>query len=232
MNGLGRTAHILFLRTVQLWDRWRLRGLMRRHPGLYIDPSASSNLASASFKLGEGARLWIGPHTHTERRSEGLRFELGPGAELVIEGTSWLRSELQPIHFVVFDGARMTIGDGSWLNGCHLSSKRSLEVGKGVLIGPGVRVFDADQHDLDDVTPESIEAVRIGDYAWIASDVTILRGVEVGAHSVVAAQSVVTRSVPPHSLAVGAPAKAKGKIADRRAMMETWRRDFLASVAN
>lgn len=227
---MSRRAFVFYLRAVQLWDRWRLRRLMRRHPGVYIDPTASSNLASASFKLADDARLWIGPHTHTERRAEGLRFELGPGAELVIEGTSWLRSELQPIHFVLFDGARMTIGDGSWLNGCHLSAKVSLVAGKGVMIGPGVRVFDADQHDLDDVTPETLAPVRIGDYVWIASDVTILRGVEVGSHSIVAAQSVVTRSVPPHSMVVGAPASPKGKVGDRQALMEEWRRDFLASV--
>ncbi len=231
MSQLRRAGLILFLRGVALWDRLRLRRLMRRHPGLYVDPTASSNLASARFVLGEGARLWIGPHTHTERRAEGLRFEVGDGAELVIEGATWLRSELQPIHFAVFSGARMTIGDGSWLNGCHLSAKSSVEVGKGAMIGPGVRVFDADQHDLDDVTPETIGAIRIGDYVWITSDVTVLRGVELGSHSIVAARSVVTRSLPPHCLAIGSPASAKGKVSDRQALLEKWRRDFLASVS-
>ena len=125
----------------------------------------------------------------------------------------------------------MTIGDGSWLNGCHLSAKRSLEVGKGAMIGPGVRIFDADQHALDDATPETIEGVRIGDYVWITSDVTILRGVELGPHSIVATRSVVTRSLPPHCLAIGVPASQKGVVADRQGMMEEWRRDFLASLS-
>lgn len=220
----------LVLKSIQRWDRWRLRRLMRRHPGLFIHPTASSNFASAKFELGEGARLWIGPHTYTERRAEGLRFEVQAGAELVIEGVTWLRSELQTNHFIVFAGANMRVGEGSWLNGCHLSAKRSVEVGTGVLIGPGVRIFDADQHDIDEEIPETIDAVQIGDYVWIASDVTILRGVEVGPHSILAARSVVTRSVPPHCVAVGAPASPKGKVGDRQPMMEEWRRDFLKSL--
>jgi carbonic anhydrase/acetyltransferase-like protein (isoleucine patch superfamily) len=227
-----RAAFMLFLRAVQRIDRWRLRRLMRRHPGVYIHPTASSNLASARFTLGEGARLWIGPHTHTERRADGVRFEVGDGAELVLEGTTWLRSVLQPIHFAVFEGARMTIGDGSWLNGCHLNAKASLEVGQGAMIGPGVRIFDADQHPLDAERPEVIGAVRIGECVWIASDATILRGVELGSHSIVAARSVVTRSLPPHCLAVGAPAESKGKVGDRQALMDEWRRDFLDSVGS
>ena len=161
-----------------------------------------------------------------------MRFEVGRGAELVIEGATWLRTELQPIHFAVFEGARMTIGDGSWLNGCHLSAKGLVEVGVGAMIGPGVRVFDADQHALDDVTPETVATVRIGDYVWLASDVTILRGVEVGPHSIVAARSVVTRSLPPHCLAIGTPASAKGKVGDRQALLEEWRQDFLKSVSS
>ena len=231
MGRVRRAALMLFLRVVQRWDRFRLRRLMRRHPGVYIHPTASSNLASARFTLGEGARLWIGPHTHTERRADGVRFEVGDGAELVLAGTTWLRSQLQPIHFAVFEGARMTVGDGSWLNGCHLSAKASLEVGQGAMIGPGARIFDADQHPLDADRPEAIGPVRIGDCVWIASDVTILRGVEVGPHSIVAARSVVTRSLPPHCVAVGAPAEPRGKVGDRQALMDEWRRDFLDSVA-
>ena len=227
---MRRALLVFTLRAIQFWDRLRLRSLMRRHPGLYIHPSASSNLASARFELAEGARLWIGPHTHTERRVDGVRFQVAAGAELVIEGVTWLRSELQPIHFAVFPGARMTIGDGSWLNGCHLSSKCEVEVGQGAMLGPGLRIFDADQHPLDSATEEALEPVRIRNYVWVASDVTILRGVEIGPHSVVAARSVVTRSQPPHSLSIGTPAVAKREVGDRKPLMDEWRRDFLASV--
>ena len=50
---------------------------------------------------------------------------------------------------------------------------------------------------------------------WVASDVTILRGVSIGEHSVVGARSVVTRDVPAHTLALGAPAVPRGPVGDR-----------------
>ena len=59
------------------------------------------------------------------------------------------------------------------------------------------------------------EPVTIGDHCWIASDVTVLRGVRIGEQSVVGARSLVSKSIPPHSLAIGSPAQAAGKVGDR-----------------
>ncbi len=47
----------------------------------------------------------------------------------------------------------------------------------------------------------------IGDDIWIGANAVILPGVTIGSHSVVAAGSVVTKDVPPHSLVAGVPAK-------------------------
>ena len=76
-------------------------------------------------------------------------------------------------------------------------------------------IFDSDQHDFDSATPEAIEPVRVDDHVWIAADCTVLRGVSIGEHSVVGARSVVTRDVPPHTLALGAPAEPRGVVGDR-----------------
>ena len=50
-------------------------------------------------------------------------------------------------------------------------------MGRRVFVGPGSRIFDADQHDFDAERLEEVEPVSIGDHVWIASDVTVLRGV-------------------------------------------------------
>ena len=42
---------------------------------------------------------------------------------------------------------------------------------------------------------------------WIGAKVTILDGVSIGEHCGIAAGAVVTRSVPPHSLVAGVPAR-------------------------
>jgi galactoside O-acetyltransferase len=49
----------------------------------------------------------------------------------------------------------------------------------------------------------------------VASDVTVLRGVSIGDHSVVGACSLVTRDIPPHRVAFGQPAEPRGEVGDR-----------------
>lgn len=208
-------AVVLRLKAIQACDRLRLRQLVRRQRGLEIHPDASTNLASARFEVAEGARLRIAAGVVTERLPGALHFSLEPGAEVVVGEGTWLRTEVGPLHIIAFAGARMSIGESCLFNGCHLSCKRELQIGRRTWVGPGSRIFDADQHDFDAERPEVSQPVRLGDYVWIASDVTILRGVTIGDHSVVGARSLVTRDIPPHTLAFGQPARPRGEVGDR-----------------
>jgi acetyltransferase-like isoleucine patch superfamily enzyme len=210
-----RSLLILRLRWIQAFDRLRLRWLAFQHPGLEIHPEASTNLASAHYELAPGARLSLGPGVVSERRAGALRFSLGPGARVEVGRDAWLRTELGPIHIVAFEAARIVLGPECFLNGCHLSAKRGVVLGRRVFIGPGTRVFDADQHDLDAEHPERVEPVTIGDHVWVASDASVLRGASIGEHSVVGTRSVVTGAIPPHSLAFGQPARVRGSVGDR-----------------
>jgi acetyltransferase-like isoleucine patch superfamily enzyme len=203
------------LRLELLRNRLRLRWVCWIHPGVEVDAAASPNLGSARFVVAPGGRIRIGPGVVTEGRRGWLSFVVGAGATIEIGADSWLRTEIGPIHLVAFDGALLRIGPEGFLNGCHVSAKERVETGRRAWIGPGTRIFDADQHDLDDRHPERSAPVEIGDYAWIASDATLLRGVKVGAHSVVGARSVVLESVPPHTVVVGAPARPVGEVGDR-----------------
>jgi len=205
----------LQLKTLQAYDRCRLRRLMARHRGLEIHPTASSNLAAARYELAEGARLRIGAGVVTERHAGALHFYLEAGAEITIGAGTWLRTDLGPVHLIAFEGARIEIGPEGFLNGCHLSAKSELRTGHRAWIGVGSRIFDSDQHDLDSERPEITQPVRIGSHVWVASDVTILRGVTIGEHSVIGARSLVARDIPSHTLAYGCPATPKGVIGDR-----------------
>jgi hypothetical protein len=213
-----RVALRQYLRGLQWADRARLRRLLRAHSGLEIDPTASSNLGCALFELGEGARLRIGAGVETDRLPRQLEFRLGPGADVEVGAGSWLRTDIEKIRIVAFAGARVSVGPDSWWNGCQVSANAEIVAGEGSMIGPGTRVFDSN-HALDDETPARARPVRIGAFTWLGADVTVLQGVEIGAHSVVGARSVVTKSVPPHTLALGAPAVARGRVGERRAFM-------------
>jgi acetyltransferase-like isoleucine patch superfamily enzyme len=205
----------LRLKAIQARDRWRLRRLAARHPGLEVHPSASSNFAVARYALAPGARLRIGPGAVTDRVPGALLFSLEAGAEIEIGEGAWLRTEVEPLRIVAAAGARITIGADALLNGCHLSAKREITLGRRVWIGFGSRILDSDQHDLDAQRRERAQPVHVGDYTWIAADVTVLRGVRIGAHCVIGARSLVTRDLPDHALAFGHPAQPRGVVGDR-----------------
>lgn len=54
--------------------------------------------------------------------------------------------------------------------------------------------------------------VTIGDDCWIGGNVTILPGVNIGEGCTIGAGSVVTRDIPPFSVAVGSPCRVRKTI--------------------
>jgi len=205
----------LLLRVLAARDRLWLRWLQWVHPGLEIHPEASPSLAWARYDLARDVRLRIGAGVAAERIRDGVRFELGPGARVEIGDDVWLRCDRQALVLAAFAGARVVVGPGCLLNGCHLSAKREIRLGRRVFVGIGSRLFDSDQHDLDDDRPERSAPIVVEDHAWVASDSTLLRGVRVGAHAVVGSRSLVTEDVDPHTLVYGVPARLQGTVGDR-----------------
>jgi carbonic anhydrase/acetyltransferase-like protein (isoleucine patch superfamily) len=210
-----RRALVLWLRTVQLWDRLHLRWLAWRFPGLEIHPEAATAFAVARWVLAPGARVRIARGAVTERIPGALHVYAEDGADIEVGEGTWLRTEVGDLHLVAFAGARLSLGRQAFLNGCHVSAKRSVRIGRHSSVGPGSRIFDADQHDLDSERPESMAPVEIGDHVWVASDVTVLRGASIGDHSVIGARSLVSGEVPAHTLAYGVPARPQDVIGDR-----------------
>jgi acetyltransferase-like isoleucine patch superfamily enzyme len=78
--------------------------------------------------------------------------------------------------------------------GCHIDGRNGIKLGINVRIGPRVSIISMnhDQYNFD----KYIECgpVVIGDNCWLATNSVILSGVELGAHTIVAAGSVVTKS--------------------------------------
>ncbi len=196
-------------------DLFVLKARQRKFLGLEIDRAASSNLAFARFSLDEGARLKISAGVVTERLPGMLHFLLGRDAEVEIGERTWLRTEVGPVYIVAFAGAKIQIGPDCLLNSAYISAKQRIEIGTHSLVGMGSRIFDSDQHDFDATHPETSAPVQIGNHVWIASDVSVLKGVFVGDHSVIGTRSVVLRSLPAHSLACGVPATLRGEVGDR-----------------
>jgi acetyltransferase-like isoleucine patch superfamily enzyme len=99
------------------------------------------------------------------------------------------------------------------LSGATLCSSTMIEIKDYSGIGANSKLYDTDFHIIDpegrkrNVGEVKSSPIIIDENVWIASDVTILKGVHIGIGSVVGAGSVVTKSIPPFELYAGNPAK-------------------------
>lgn len=62
---------------------------------------------------------------------------------------------------------------------------------------------------------EYAKPITIGSNTWICGNVTIVGGVTIGEGCVIGAGSVVTRNIPPHSLACGNPCRVIREINEK-----------------
>jgi acetyltransferase-like isoleucine patch superfamily enzyme len=108
------------------------------------------------------------------------------------------------------------IGDDTFIgHDCHFGVGESIRIGKHCLIARGVSVRDMDGHPLDaerrragESSPaQGIRPVVIEDDVWIGVGAVILKGVTIGARSIVGTGAVVSKDVPPDSVVAGNPAR-------------------------
>lgn len=94
--------------------------------------------------------------------------------------------------------------------GCYLDLKGPIELGDNVVVGHHVK-FVTSEHALGSSTkragPVSGKKILVGPGVWIGAGSCLLPGVEIGSGAVVAAYSLVNRSVPPNVMVGGVPAR-------------------------
>ena len=106
-------------------------------------------------------------------------------------------------------GKNISIGKDVFINsGCHFQDQGGIEIGDGALIGHNV-VLATINHDLNPKKNRKnhYAPIKIGTHVWIGSNATILPGVTIGDHAVLAVGAVVTRDVPAMTVVGGVPAK-------------------------
>lgn len=106
------------------------------------------------------------------------------------------------------ENAKVTIGDGGYFNhGTAIQCASEITIGDHVFVAPNVAIQDYDEHIVLKEGYEPSKPIHIGNHVWISKNATILKGVTIGDHSIIAAGAVVTKDVPPHCLVGGVPAK-------------------------
>ena len=191
--------------------------------GLLYDPS-DPELGALLVKARKLARRYNQIDEDQSEEREAVLRELLPN-------TPFLPSLQAPVYFDYgcntyfgrFSGANFNF---TCLDVCPV------HIGDNVFIGPNVTLAtpmhpllpeernvrqrpDGSYYNLEYAKP-----IRIGDDCWLASNVVVCGGVTIGAGSVIGASSVVTRDIPPHSLAVGNPCRVIRTLTDADRMKQ------------
>lgn len=149
-------------------------------------------------------------------------IHVGKGARIVLEEGVVLISDSEynwaginhPVVLSAEDGAEIIIHKGVGMSGSSIVAVERIEIGEGTMLGANTNIYDTDFH------PSSLEArliqkdifdaphapVTIGKNCWIASNVTILKGVLLGENVVVSSMSLVNKGTPDNVLIGGIPA--------------------------
>jgi acetyltransferase-like isoleucine patch superfamily enzyme len=166
-------------RTVSLGSRLRVRGPLK----LDISSGASLNIGD-DFNLSSGL----------------MQNPLGRNLKSMIR---------------IEKGANITIGNNVGMTCVTLWSKRSIRIGDNVKLGSGVIILDSDMHALDymkrriperDSINASSKEIVIGDDVFIGVNSILTKGVTIGDRSIVAAGSVVVKSILKDEIWGGNPA--------------------------
>lgn len=109
----------------------------------------------------------------------------------------------------------VTIGDRSGIGkDCELHGE--VHIGNHVMMAPEC-VFYTRNHEtsrldipMGDQGNSQPTPIFIGDDVWLGRRVMVMPGVRIGDHCVIAAGAVVTKDIPPYSIAGGVPARIIG----------------------
>lgn len=111
------------------------------------------------------------------------------------------------------NGASLKIGNNVGMSSTRMWVHDSVAIGDNVKIGACVLITDTDAHPLDYLARRTSNdgtksaPIVIEDDVWVGAHSIILKGVTIGARSIIGAGSVVTKSIPADCVAAGNPCK-------------------------
>lgn len=200
--------------TADVGYRWRRRALLarlridcRRHRAR-VDVHLGRDL-----RVGRGVRLRLEPGSANRLRI-GDRVRVHDGVSIVLEGGDLVIGDDVDIRrdaSLVTGGVLELAGRNLLQRGCSLHCAERVTVATRTVLAEYATVVDSvhhftspDEWFLDNVRTAP---VTIGPDTWVGAKATVSRGVTIGDHCIVAANSLVVRDVPAGHLASGVPAE-------------------------
>ncbi len=136
--------------------------------------------------------------------------------------------------FVFAHGGQIRIGNWCFIGpGARIWSAAEITIKDRVLISHNVNIFDSLTHPIDPIRrhkqfveistrghPNHIDLggrpIAIEEDVWIGAGAMIMRGVRIGARSIIGAGAIVTQDVPADVVVVGNPARIVRRINDNQ----------------
>jgi len=138
---------------------------------------------------------------------------LGSNNTLVIEeGVNIRNTQIEIVgeNSLIHIAKECIVGHGSYLSA---KEGKSLIIKEKCMLSRNVKIMTSDGHPVyeDGNIINHAKDVSINEHVWLADNVTILKGVTVGAHSIVGINATLTHTIEANSIAVGNPAKVVKK---------------------
>ena len=133
----------------------------------------------------------------------------GKNNKLVIEEGTVLRyTQLE----IIGDNSTLLIGKNCIVgHGSYLSAKegKTLNIKDSCSLSRNVKIMTSDGHPIyqDNKIINTGMDITLENTVWVADNVTILKGTNIGANTVLGINATVSKSIPANSIAVGNPAK-------------------------
>lgn len=157
-----------------------------------------------------GGKLYIGHGSmldHVEIRIVGQNnsISIGKGCYLGKRCSLWLEGN----NISITIGDRCTFTHDTQL--CAQEDNCRIEIGNDCMFSHHINVRTSDSHLIFDThIGERVnypKNVIIGAHVWIAPEAKIMKGCTIGRGAIIGSNTIVTKDIPPNSLAVGMPAK-------------------------
>lgn len=107
-----------------------------------------------------------------------------------------------PFYLKALAGGKLEIGDTCFFNhNCSITCMKNIKIGSNCKFGNNLVIVDHDHNFKYKSKEEYVsEAIQIGNNVWIGANVTILKGVFIGDNCVIAAGTVVQKSIPANTI--------------------------------
>lgn len=155
----------------------------------------------------------------------GNNIHIGNYAQIIAAPDNYIRLTTWPSKSLNkgIRGGSIRIGDYCLISpGVRISAAQSIAIGNNVMFAANVYISDSDWHGIyNRIRPfRCSKPVVIANNVWLGERVIVNKGVTIGENSVVGAGSVVTKNIPPNSVAAGNPARVIKTINPERRMLK------------